>query len=246
MRSLRAVTVRMVRTVAESFFDVVLPRRCLIYHTPLDGREYLVGVSNVAYEEFLPAPSPAELLSLVYSHFDRDDVYIDNVFARWAVSPVSDVSTIIHAIKYQGRYKLAMALGRELGRAAQFADCIPPQEESPIIIPIPIHAARRRERGFNQAEAIGRGLTSTIDIPISTTTVRRIRWTGTQTALNSRERLQNIRSAFAVDDPHIIRNSTVILVDDVLTTGATTNACAECVLDAGARRVLVWTVAATV
>jgi len=246
MRSIRAVTVRMVRTVAESLLDVVIPRRCLVYGTPLDGHELLEGVSNAAYEEFLPAPSSAELLSLVYSHFDRDDVYIDNVFARWAVRPVTDVSTIIHAIKYQGRYKLAMALGRELGRAAQFADCIPSHDESPIIIPIPIHTARRRERGYNQAEAISRGLAEITGLPVNVTTVRRVRWTGTQTALNSRERLQNIRSAFMVDDPHIIHNSTVILVDDVLTTGATTNACAECVLNAGARRVIVWTVAATV
>ncbi|HCN05342.1 MAG TPA: hypothetical protein DIS79_06950 [Bacteroidetes bacterium] len=246
MRSIRAVTVRMVRTVTESILDVVFPRRCLVYGTPLDGREHLVGVSNAAFEEFLPAPSSAELLSLVYSHFDRDDVYIDNVFARWAVSPVSDVSAVIHAIKYQGRYKLAVALGRELGRAALFADCIPLQAESPIIIPIPIHAARRRERGYNQAEAISKGLAEITGLHVNVTTVRRVRWTGTQTALNSRERLQNIRSAFTIDDPHIIRNSTVILVDDVLTTGATTNACAECVLDAGARRVLVWTVAATV
>lgn len=246
MRSIRAVTVRMMRTVTESLLDVVIPRRCLVYGTPLDGHELLVGISNAAYEELLPAPSPTELLSLVYGHFDRDDVFIDSVFARWAVSPVSDVSTIIHAIKYQGRYKLAMALGRELGRAAQFAECIPSLKESPIIIPIPIHAARKRERGYNQAEAIGKGLAFITGLPMSSTTVRRFRWTGTQTALNSRERLQNIRSAFTIDDPHIIRNSTVILVDDVLTTGATTNACAECVLDAGARRVLVWTVAATV
>lgn len=110
---------------------------------------------------------------------------------------------------------------------------------------IPIHPARRRERGYNQAELIARGVADALELPLLDV-MRRTRYTGTQTALSEQQRLVNLHNAFSVHTPDLIRNARILLVDDVLTTGATLNTAAEALIAAGARRVDALTVAATV
>jgi ComF family protein len=110
---------------------------------------------------------------------------------------------------------------------------------------IPIHAARRRERGYNQAELIARGVADALGLPLLDV-MRRTRYTGTQTALSEQQRLVNLQNAFIVHSPDLIRNARILLIDDVLTTGATLNTAAEALLMAGARRVDALTIAATV
>jgi competence protein ComFC len=112
-----------------------------------------------------------------------------------------------------------------------------------LIVPVPLHATKLREREFNQAERLGRGLSKATGIPLAKDVVRRVIPTRTQTQLTREQRQANMRKAFSFDPARRLKGERVVLVDDVLTTGATTSACAKALLAAGAAEVCVWTVA---
>lgn len=117
--------------------------------------------------------------------------------------------------------------------------------EAHAILPVPLHHARRRERTYNQAELIARGISQATGIPVLNKALVRTRYTTTQTMLSAAERHTNLRDAFAPGKQSAhIRGKVVMLVDDVLTTGSTLNTCATALLEAGARRVNVAAVAA--
>jgi ComF family protein len=160
--------------------------------------------------------------------------------ARSAVTAGELVLEIIHRYKYQRALwfepfladLLARAAGPELRR-----------EQWDLIVPVPLHAAKRREREFNQAERLGRHLSAATLIPLNDSLLRRVEPTRTQTQLTRPERAANVRKAFALRAGGRLRGERLVLVDDVFTTGATTSACARVLLQAGAGEVCVWTVA---
>ena len=144
---------------------------------------------------------------------------------------------IIHALKYEGRRSLARPLGALMRlRGAEMldgADCA---------VPVPLHASRRRERGFNQATDLARHL----GVPV-VAALRRVRATPTQTGLPAAQRHRNVREAFALPrGGHTLAGATVVLVDDVSTTGATLEACARVLKGAGAAEVRALTAARVV
>jgi competence protein ComFC len=111
------------------------------------------------------------------------------------------------------------------------------------VVPVPLHSAKLREREFNQAERLSRRLSEATGIPVEASLVRRVVPTRTQTLLSREERLANMRNAFMAADGLNLSGKTLVLVDDVMTTGATTSACAKVLRQAGADKVCVWTVA---
>jgi competence protein ComFC len=114
-------------------------------------------------------------------------------------------------------------------------------EGADIVVPVPLHRARLRTRGFNQAEDIARRL----PIPMIRA-LKRIRRTPSQTDLPETERYENVRGAFAVARGISVRGAVVVMVDDVSTTGATLDACAKVLIDGGAREVRALTLARVV
>lgn len=159
--------------------------------------------------------------------------------------------TAIHHLKYHGKTALAAPLGRML---AQSLDGPPTPLFAPrpdpalpafdAVVPIPLHPARLRQRGFNQAERLARVLAEERGWRLDTTGLRRIRATRTQTLLHSREaRASNVQNAFAAASPTHFWNQSVLLVDDVLTTMATVREAATVVRAAGAARICVLAVA---
>jgi ComF family protein len=146
----------------------------------------------------------------------------------------------VHAFKYEGRRSLAAPLGALMRNAGR--DLL---DEATCAVPVPLHPWRRLHRGFNQAA----DLAATLDLPVIHALWRR-RFTPPQTGLTARGRQRNVRGAFRLS-PLVSRNviqsmvtgSVVILVDDVRTTGATLDACAWVLKDAGAREVRALTVA---
>jgi len=147
---------------------------------------------------------------------------------------------VIHRYKYQRQLWFEPFLGGLLleGAGERMAD---PAWEA--LVPVPLHPVRLREREFNQAERLGRWVGDRIGKPLEAGLLRRVRPTTTQTALTRPQRLANMRRAFAVRRPEAVAGRSFILVDDVMTTGATTSACAAALKGAGAARVGVWTVA---
>jgi ComF family protein len=112
-----------------------------------------------------------------------------------------------------------------------------------LIVPVPLHSVRQREREFNQAERLAAHLSGAMKIPVNQRLLRRVTPTATQTLLTRQQRAANMRGAFAMRTGARLNGERVILVDDVFTTGATTSACAQALRAAGAGDVCVWTVA---
>ncbi|MEJ7712061.1 MAG: phosphoribosyltransferase family protein [Pyrinomonadaceae bacterium] len=119
-----------------------------------------------------------------------------------------------------------------------------PLASATCIIPVPLHANRQAERGFNQAEVIARGLAALIKLPLDEASVKRTTHSEKHRAgMDIVGRRQTVRNAFSVDRPRLIEGQRPLLIDDVYTTGATVSACAEALKSAGALDVFVLTIA---
>jgi len=141
---------------------------------------------------------------------------------------------LVHQLKYRGRTVLGAPLGRLLYAAfVRWFSHDPPD----LIIPVPLHARRLRQRGFNQAYQLVRGWPSRERSGIAREVLVRRRPTPPQTGLGRRDRRKNIRGAFTVADGKRIDGKRILLIDDVMTTGATLNECAGVLRSAGAARV---------
>ena len=163
------------------------------------------------------------------------------VHARSAVAAKDMVLEIIHRWKYQRHLWFEPFLAGLLIREAASALREGGWE---LIAPVPLHPQKQAEREFNQAEHLAAHLAKATELPANSRLVRRVTPTRTQTRLSRTERADNMRRAFAPGpDAGAARGKRIVLVDDVLTTGATTSACAQVLKASGAREVCVWTVA---
>jgi ComF family protein len=153
----------------------------------------------------------------------------------WVPDPVS--SAAVQALKYDGWVGVAAPMADRMARLAWPADVL---DERAAVIPVPLAAARRRERGYNQAEALANEIGARWGIPCWADIITRERNTPTQTRLTPSERSMNVHRAFRVNEAargvrQRISGAHIVLVDDVLTTGATLNAAATELFHAGAR-----------
>lgn len=149
------------------------------------------------------------------------------------------VSGLLHGLKYRGRIQNVGALGSVLAEEAMRQEPQLPQ----ALLPIPLHRARMRQRGYNQAALIAGEVGRLLGIPVDDSLLRRTRDTPSQTALDEQSRRKNLQNAFAVSAPG--RYDAVALIDDVITSGATMGAACEVLRRQGYNRVSVWAVAKT-
>jgi ComF family protein len=148
------------------------------------------------------------------------------------------VDHFIRALKFHQQLGLARLLGEQLARR------LAPETARPdLIIPVPLHGARLRERGYNQALEIARPVASALGVPLNFQTLQRVRATAPQTGLAIAARRKNVRNAFRLRDPDAVRGRHLALIDDVMTTGSTAEAAAQCLRAAGAEKIEIWVVA---
>jgi ComF family protein len=143
----------------------------------------------------------------------------------------------IHLFKYSKNPNWSKPLGRLLHTRLHDLGVLE------VILPVPLHAKRLRQREFNQALLLAREVSLASGIPLQMDNLRRVRWTQPQIELNGDERRKNVRGAFEVLRPDQVKGQSVLLIDDVFTTGATVNECARVLKKAGAKAVNVLTVA---
>lgn len=150
-----------------------------------------------------------------------------------AIGPYEGVlRLIVRRLKYGGRQSAARPLGRLLGEKVAAA-----RIAADLVVPVPLDAGRERERGFNQAELIARDVARRLRIPLAHRALRRVRATRALFGLGARERREALAGAFAARDRAAIAGKRILLVDDVVTTGATVAACAAACRAAGAAAV---------
>ena len=149
---------------------------------------------------------------------------------------------LVHLLKYQRVHSVAPLLGRLMEQA--LAEVALP--ERLLVVPVPLFKRKRHSRGFNQAEAIAKAFVSrrrAAGIELDTASLARVRETASQTGLTRHQRRANVRGAFAVTKRERIRDRSILVIDDVMTTGTTAAECARVLKRAGARQVFVATVA---
>lgn len=151
--------------------------------------------------------------------------------------------TAIHLFKYRGRIGIGKVLGNIM---ADFAGGIWDMDVFDLIIPVPLHRKRLRERGFNQAVILARQIAKRFSLPLDFMTLRRAVFTKPQVGLGHEDRSVNVRGAFVVRKPERIAGKRILLVDDVYTTGSTLSECTRTLLAAEAESVAVLTMAKAV
>ncbi|PWG80995.1 ComF family protein [Pararcticibacter amylolyticus] len=188
---------------------------------------------------------------LPYTNFHRDK---DNALARqfqghfnlgFAIACFyfrqdSKVQSLIHQLKYRDRPETGLWLGRHYGnRIKEYIRMDLPE----LIIPVPLHKKRQKQRGYNQSECIAQGLSEITGIPVDITVLQRSSYTDTQTRKSRFQRFENMKDVFSVHEAGKVAEKHVLIVDDVITTGATIEACALKLFESGAAKVSISSVA---
>jgi ComF family protein len=242
-----------VKAATESLFFVLFPSDCRICKLPLTNISR-VPVCQPCLRKMTPLNGLlcrvcGEKLFSAYVQSEDGPLCglcrrIQPAFQRAAAygSYDGELRELIHLFKYNAVKPAGAVLARLLVQSvAQLA--LPPD---PVLIPVPLWSGKRKSRGFNQAETIARAFLrqrGPESIQLDTATLVRTRETASQTGLSRRQRRANVRGAFAVARPERIHGRSVLLVDDVMTTGTTVNECARVLRRAGAKEVFVATVA---
>ena len=137
------------------------------------------------------------------------------------------VQLLIHKFKYRGLKEIGLMLGEELGNEIGKH---PLHNNIDYIIPVPLHPRKEKKRGFNQSEIIAMGLATRLNIEVKSSILFRKTFSRTQTRKSKYDRWENVENIFGLKDEHLLKNKHLLLVDDVITTGATIEACAQCLL----------------
>ena len=184
-------------------------------------------------------------------HIERENPFYNKIRGRIPVRFVmtlfkfvkgSRVQHILHALKYKNQPELGNMLGRIYGNDLLEAGY---QREFDLIIPVPIHNSRRRKRGYNQSDEFGKGLSEILQIPCSDKMMERKIKTETQTRKTKLSRWENVKEVFRVTKAEEISGKRILLVDDVVTTGATLEACGNALVEAGCKELSIACIAST-
>jgi ComF family protein len=218
--------------VTHPFVEFLYPPSCLICHQPPEYFNQKICTS--CWNTIQPLSQHHPLYVETRQKLLRDH-YIHDLVSCFVFEKDGAFQHIVHALKYQEFKSLGIELGNRIGSVMQTREL-----DVDIIIPIPLHKRKYRERGYNQAEYVARGIASILHKPVCNAAVHRIRYTQTQTKLSAEERRKNMEHAFEISEhgKNIIADKVCLLVDDVITTGATTNACAKELLGRGAAKII--------
>lgn len=165
---------------------------------------------------------------------------IDAAGSLFYFSRGSTIQRMLHALKYHGNRSVGRQLGSMLGGTLKRGTRFHPVD---AIIPIPLHAARLRQRGYNQAACIAHGLSESTAYPVWEDLVIRVRQTETQTRKSRVDRWDNLAGGFRLRGPDRIKDRHLLLVDDVITTGASLEACATAIIEAAPASLRIATIA---
>jgi len=236
-----------IRNLGLGLLDLLLPPRCHICKKPVKTAETLHICSDCQTTlPFITSPA-CSVCGIPMAGAGEDHPCSRCMItpppyraARAALRYEGNCRDLIHAFKYQYKSHLRRPLGLLMARHLRpFAETIRPD----LLVPVPLHVSRLRQRGFNQSVLLGEILSREWQIPLLRQGLLRIRATVPQVELNRDQRLENLRGAFTVKESPAIANRRIMLVDDVFTTGSTLRECASILISGGCREVSAVTIA---
>lgn len=226
--------------------EIFYPRSCLHCGDAVEHSDYQFLCSACSRELFLSKPPSCSTCGYPFFGMlagpricphctELDPLFEQGKTLFLAKGPAR---SIIHALKYQSGFYVLEDVKVMIAKIPSYKDYF----DGAILVPVPLHPTKERERGFNQSLVIAKSLNdATMSKDLQNLLVRKV-YTQTQTRLSRTARHQNVKNAFALDsDAVVIPNQTYILVDDVITTGSTFNACAAALREAGATQIKVAT-----
>lgn len=220
-----------------SFLSLLFPRCCVVCGRPLaKGEECLCTMCNIELPRtnyHLRKDNPVEKLFW-------GKIPLERATSFYFYRKGSDFRQILHQLKYGGQKGIGAIMGRYMAAELQQSGFF---EGVDVILPVPLHKKKQQIRGYNQSEWIARGITAVTGIPIDTEAVVRRKNTETQTRKSSLERWENVEGIFELHHAEALAGKRILIVDDVLTTGATTVECASCLTGIEGIRISVLTLA---
>lgn len=224
------------KITARFIYDFFLPRFCPGCNKKLSVEEEPVCI------DCLSSILIADEIR-IEDEYDRNfssSKIIKDFYSRYVFEADKTLQHIIHALKYKRQFRLGVLLGKILAEGIKSRNW-----QIDMIVPVPIHHLKKAERGYNQSDYIVKGLSKSLNIPHSTKSLKRTKHTESQTRLHIEERAKNVANAFKVRNPKKIKNKNILLVDDVITTGATTQECGRALVNGGAKLVYACSVGIT-
>ncbi|MEL6539728.1 MAG: phosphoribosyltransferase family protein [Bacteroidota bacterium] len=222
----------------KDLLNLFFPNYCLAcQQTPLVQGEELI-CTPCAYE--LPQTDCYATLDNLIAQKLYGHLPVSYACSLYKLRKGSGVERLLYALKYGNKPQVGSFLGKKHGTVlAQMPWC----QKFDLIVPIPLHSTRIRQRGYNQSSLFAQGLSEVLGVPWEDTYLRRIKKTTTQTKKSRFERLQNVADAFCITVPQAISDRHILLVDDVITTGATLSSCGKVLMTANAKSLSVATIA---
>ena len=216
-----------VAATARSLLHLFFPHCCAGCGSDVLSNEQLLCLSCTSR---LPLTNFHRYADNPVAHIFRGRLPLINATSYLYFTKDSLLQHLMHQFKYKNRKEIGHWFGRRMGEALLESTCFTLPD---ALVPIPLFAARQRKRGYNQAAILCEGMAEMMGIPVWTEIVTRTTLTETQTRKNRIERWQNMEGRFSLQQAAAIRDKHLLLVDDVITTGATLEACGQAMLVAG-------------
>ncbi|MCF8230578.1 MAG: ComF family protein [Bacteroidales bacterium] len=225
------------KKILESLLYLLYPEICLNCGNSLvEGEEVLCISCEVNLPRTRFHSDPDNVVSQIF--WGRADIKAATAFLYFRKG--GSVQNLVHQLKYKGEREIGEYLGRLFGIELEKA---PFFSSADMLIPVPLHPGKEKKRGYNQSYMIARGMGEVMEIPVNTENLLRKKFSETQTKKTRYSRWENVKEIFEVAEKKSLANKKVILVDDVVTTGATLEACAKVLTEDAKSRVGIATLA---
>lgn len=211
--------------------EFVFPRHCFVCNEKISAADFDILCRKCMFS--IPiAPERDVLTNQLIKNIGREELSITNAISLLSREDERYMQ-LIYNLKYQGFRKIGYQLGRKLGDLIA-KESLPKYD---LILPVPIHRAKFRERGYNQSDTIAKGVGEALGVDYDLNFAMRSKYTISQTLMSSEQRKHNVRNVFAIQKGKSAEGKTMLLVDDVLTTGSTLNSLADMLMHAGANQI---------
>lgn len=213
------------QNIIDDFLSLFYPKLCLLCKTTLLKKEGCLCTSCL-YK--LPKTDCFNQAQNKVSQLFWGRIHIEHVAALFQFNKGGSIQKLMHQLKYEGNKNVGIFLGKELAYALQDSNYF---EGISLIVPVPLHPKKQKLRGYNQCHSIAKGLKHVLQIPINKTDLIRTENTDSQTRKKRFSRWENMANSFSVVCKDDFMHQHILLVDDVITTGATLEACAQKLLE---------------